>query len=112
MKFKFEKNIRIISELIAYFHNLGINDIHIDMGTNESNSYFYISGVIENLPKDKLEYLNTILNTPRQHEVEQYYWNLNGESDYDSELCLVGVMIDEVDITYIDNTLKIKILRK
>lgn len=112
MKFKFEKNLVIISELIKYFHNLGVNDVHIDMGSDEITSYFYISGEVLNLSKDTLENLNLTLNMPRQHEVEQHYWNLVGESDFDSELCLIGIMIDEVNISYVDNILTLKILRK
>ena len=112
MKFKFEKNIVIISELIKYFHNLGTNDVHIDMGSDEITSYFYISGKVLNLSKDTLDNLNLTLNVPRQHEVEQHYWNLGGESDCDCDLCLIGIMIDEVDISYLDNILTIKIIRK
>lgn len=112
MKFKLEKNIRIISELIAYFHKLGTDDVHIDMGTDESNSYFYISGIVESLPKDELETLDIILNTQRQHEVEQYYWHLGGESEYDCELTLVGMMVDKVAISYLNDTLTLKIFRK
>lgn len=111
MKFKFEKNIRIIGELITYFHNLGANDVHIDTGTDKVTSYFNISGEVLNLSKDTLDYLNLTLNTPRQHEVEQHYWNLSGESEYDCELCLIGIMIDEAEITYVDNILTIKIIR-
>lgn len=112
MKFKLEKNIRIISELISYFHKLGTDDVHIDMGTDENNSYFYISGIVETLPKGELENLNMILNTKRQHEVEQYYWHLSGESEYDCELTLVGMMIDKVDISYIGDILTLKMFRK
>ena len=112
MKFKFEKNVVIISELIKYFHSIGVNDIHIDMGTDEITSYFHISGKILNLSKDKLENLSLTLNIPRQHEVEQHYWSLGGETDCDCELCLIGIMIDEVDISYVDNILTLKIVRK
>ena len=112
MKFKLEKNIKIVSELIAYFHKLGADDIHIDMGTNEIRSYFSISGIVKNLPKDELENLDIVLNTNRQHEIEQHYWNLGGESEYDCELTLVGMMIDEVDISYANNILTLNIIRK
>lgn len=112
MKFKLEKNIRIISELITYFHKLGTDDVHIDMGTDDNNSYFYISGIVEDLSNDELDNLSTILNTQRQHEVEQYYWHLGGESEYDCELTLVGMMVDKVAISYLDNVLTLKIFRK
>ncbi|GAB6168402.1 hypothetical protein JCM1393_08620 [Clostridium carnis] len=112
MKFKFEKNLRIISELITYFHKLGTEDVHIDMGSGEDSSYFFISGKVIDMPSEELENLNRILNTDRQHEVEQYYWHLGGESELDCELSLVGMMIDNVDIIYENEVLTIKILRE
>ena len=112
MKFKLEKNIRIISELITYFHKLGTDDVHIDMGTDDCNSYFFISGIVENLDKNELDNLTLILNTKRQHEIEQYYWHLGGECEYDCELTLVGMMIDNVTIVYENNILTLKLFRK
>lgn len=53
-----------------------------------------------------------ILNTPRQYEVENYYWNLGGECEFDSELTLVGMMINSAKISYKDGNLKISIIRE
>ena len=39
MKFKIEKNIKIINELIAYFYKLGTVDVHIDLSSDNENSY-------------------------------------------------------------------------
>ena len=46
MKFKIEKNIKIINELIAYFYKLGTIDVHIDLNSDSKNSYFNIYGKI------------------------------------------------------------------
>lgn len=112
MKFKVEKNIKIINELIAYFYKLGTIDVHIDLNSDNKNSYFDIYGQVDNISKDELESLASILNTPRQYEVENYYWNLGGECEFDSELTLVGMMINSAKVTYIDNVLTISIIRE
>ncbi|AYE34071.1 hypothetical protein [Clostridium septicum] len=112
MKFKLEKNLRIVSELITYFHKLGTDDVHLDIKSEDDKSYFYISGEVLNLPQEELNNLNLILNTQRQHEIEHYYWNLGGESELDCELSLIGMMVDDVIITYENNILTLKILRK
>lgn len=112
MKFKIEKNIKIINELIAYFYKLGTIDVHIDLSSDADNSYFNIYGQVESISKNELDSLASILNTPRQHEVEQYYWNLGGECEFDSELTLVGMMINSAKVSYIDETLKISIIRE
>ena len=112
MKFKIEKNINIINELIAYFYKLGTVDVHIDLSSDNENSYFNIYGQVDSISKDELESLANILNTPRQYEVENYYWNLGGECEFDSELTLVGMMINSAKISYKDGNLKISIIRE
>lgn len=112
MKFKVEKNIKIINELIAYFYKLGTIDVHIDLSSDDENSYFNIYGQVDNISKYELESLASILNTPRQYEVENYYWNLGGECEFDSELTLVGMMINSAKVSYKDNILKISIIRE
>ena len=112
MKFKVEKNIKIINELIAYFYKLGTIDVHIDLSSDNENSYFNIYGQVDSISKDELESLIDILNTPRQREVENYYWNLGGECEFDTELTLVGMMINSAKVSYKDNILKIAIIRE
>lgn len=111
MKFKIEKNIKIINELITYFYKLGCSDVHIDLSTDDGNSYFTILGEIESISPDELDSLVTILNTPRQHEIEHYYWNLGGECEFDSELSLVGMMINKAKVSYKEKILKIRLTR-
>lgn len=111
MKFKVEKNIKIINELITYFYKLGSLDVHVDLSTDNINSYFTIYGEVESISKDELDSLATILNTPRQHEIEHYYWNLSGECEFDSELSLVGMMINTAKISYTEKILKIRLTR-
>lgn len=111
MKFRVEKNLRILNELITYFHKHNNNNIHIDIENSDEFTYFYIAGKIDDITEDELIELNRILNIPRQHEVEQYYWHLGGESELECELSLVGIMIDEAIIDYSDGVLSFKIKR-
>lgn len=112
MKFKIEKNIKIINELIAYFYKLGTTDVHIDLTSENENSYFNVYGHVNTISKEELEYLTSILNTPRQHEIEHYYWSLGGECEFDSELTLVGMMINSAKVYFKDGILKISIIRE
>lgn len=111
MKLKLEKKLRILNEVITYFHKLGSTDLYIDMGSKDNSSYFFVSGEVRSIDDSELENLTKILNTKRQHEVEYYYWNLGGESELDCELTLLGMMIDKVDIIYENNILTLKIFR-
>ncbi len=111
MKYQFEKNLKIINELMTYLHKLGSKDINVRLEKNNSSTLFLIWGEIDNISSDELDNLSTILNTDRQHEIEEYYWNLGGESESDGELSLVGMMIDKAEITYLNNILTFKIYR-
>lgn len=112
MKFKFEKNLKIVNELVVYFHKLGNSDVHIDLTCDKNSSYFKISGTVPNLSSEELDNLNKTLNTPRQHEVEHYYWNLSGECEFDSELSLIGMMVNDVKVDYVDDVLTINVIRE
>ena len=112
MKFKMEKNLKIVNELITYFNKLGNTNVHIDLSSDNENSYFNIYGEVETICSDEIASLIKILNTPRQHEIEQYYWNLGGESEYDSELTLVGMMINKAKVSYENKILKISLIRE
>jgi hypothetical protein len=51
------------------------------------------------------------LSIQRQHELEEYYWQLAGESDCDDELTLIGAMIDEATLELVDGNLHITLIR-
>lgn len=112
MKYQFERNLKIINEIMTYLHKLGAKDINVNLNKNDSPTTFHIWGKINNIDSDELYNLTNILNTNRQHEIEEYYWNLGGESEADGELTLVGMMIDKAEITYSNNILSFKIFRE
>lgn len=111
MKFKFEKNMRIVNELMTYLHKLGSTDINVTLHSEEDSSSLLIWGKIKEIDDIELYNLKKLLNTKRQHEVEEYYWHLGGECQLDGELSLVGMMIDKAEISYNDCILSIKIYR-
>lgn len=111
MKFRLEKNLKIINELIAYCYKIGSSDVNVHIQTTDKSTIFNVLSIVDNLSDTLLEDLTKTLNTKRQREVEQYYWNLGGESEFDSEISLVGMMIDRAIIKYELNELSIEILR-
>ena len=112
MKFKIEKNIRILDELLTYFTKLGNTKLNIEMNEVDNKHYFLIKGAVENISEDELNHLKKTLNTQRQHEIEEYYWQLGGEVCFDCELTLVGMMIDSAKIEYDKGILTIEIIRE
>lgn len=107
MKHRFEKSMKIMNSLMAYCYSVGGSEFHMDMKLREDTSIYYIASPAPKLNDSKLKDLIEILNVHRQHEVEQEYWLLGGDSEDDLELELVGMMIDGVNIDFKDGLLSI-----
>lgn len=111
MKLYFEKNIMIINELMHYFHRLGCTNIHINLNTEETYSTFCIWGKIKEIKTEDLSKLNKMLNIPRQRELEEYFWSIDSDCQFEEDLSVIGMMTDKVDVTYNENILKLQVHR-
>lgn len=111
MKYYFKRNLKIINELMTYLYKLGSKDITVNLHRDENKTSFVISAQIDTIDTQELIKLDAILNTKRQHEVEESYWHLGVESETEDELSLVGMMIDSAIISYDNNIIKLEILR-
>lgn len=112
MKHIRQRNARIAEELILFAYKYGAENINLNIKNNAHETIIAIEATNVNLDKETIETITNLLNVPRCIEMEEYYWNLTGESDMDSELSLIGVMSDEVLINITSNILKIEIVRK
>lgn len=111
MKFKIEKNLRIVNELITYCSHFGGNDVSMDIKNIGDETNIKIKAKLSNFSEKNLSDLTQALNVPRQHEIEHYYWHLGGESEFDCELSLVGMMIDDAKVSFADDVLDLEIKR-
>ena len=111
MKLKFEKNMRIITDVAGYCFLLGARNFQIGLDITPAVSNIHISAQLSHAEDEKIEELQQVLNTPRQHEMEQNYWNLAGGEEVDGELLLAGIMVDEAVVDYSDGKLDIAIRR-
>lgn len=112
MKHKREKLMRIMNELVIFCENLNMCKLNITFKLGKSHGEVTISGFCENPPLKRLENLESILNAPRQEELEEYYWALVGEDRGHQELEMIGVLVDGGSISYVDQILTICIFRK
>ena len=104
------KAIKLISELTGFVLKAGGEEIDINLKDKEDQIRIIIKSKIENLQQEDLEVLKS-LNTPRQSEVEDYYWELAGENENYQELTLVGMIIDKAEYSYENDILKITVYR-
>lgn len=107
-----DKAKRIIDELLTYFFSNEIEDIRIGLDFTSEGFYIEIQGKIEEEPEDVLHLLD-LLNTPRDLSIESYYDELLGATHHEEEdYHLLGLMIDEAEISFDAPTFDVKVFRK
>lgn len=111
MRYKREKLMKIMNELVNFCLHLNMKDLKIDFSSRGAIGKVSIEGYCEDPPLEKLQDLEHILNLPRQEELEGYYWNLMGDCHGSQHLDMIGVMVDRGSVNYQNNILKISICR-
>lgn len=102
---------KIVDELVAYFFTMGATDININL--QEKKDYYKIVLSSNYIVKDqeKIEKMIRCLKCDKQEEMEEYFWELAGDCDIDTELTLVGMMTDEAKIDISEDTIKLVLYR-
>lgn len=111
MKMRYEKNIRILNDILGYFFYLGGNHFTTDMTMHAASTALTVTADIKNLSPEKLDQLRRMLSIPRQRDMEQNYWNISGEEEIDGEISLAGMMVDTAEVSYDGETLSVKVER-
>lgn len=112
MKLRYEKSIRVLTDIMGYCRLMGGEEFGIDFSMKNRTTKMRITVQLPGADPKKLKELDTMLNIPRQREVEHYYWTLAGEEEIDNELSLAGMMLDSAVVTYADGVLTIEAERK
>lgn len=105
------KIIHIAGELTSYFLRLNSKKIDVSIRILEDNTEITIKARDTVLSREQTEELSIQLSSPRQREVEGYYWNLAGGGHDGEELRLISTMIDVLGITTCEadgTTIKLK----
>ena len=113
MKHINQRNIRLVDELMCFCYKYGAKDIQINVIRNDDETTILVKAHINSISPKTLTLANELLSVSRCHEMEEYYWNLSGDDDTDTELTLVGMMTDEAEIDYYEEEkiLEIKVKR-
>ena len=102
---------KIIDEIFIYLQHMGAENITINYKENPDSFAIDFVSDYAAAKEYMIKTLNKYLCVARQAEMESYYWELAGMYSDDTGLALIGMMTDEVDISYENGTLEIKILR-
>lgn len=112
MKHEVRRISKILDELITFCFLHGTKKMNIDIEDNGESFKIHLHS--DNIDCDdiKVKKLKEFLSYPRQPEVEEYYWELTGECDRDTELSLVGIMTDKAVVKFEGTSLHITLYRK
>lgn len=111
MKTEFAKNMKIINELCAFCNLHGAHNFNLELKIMEKEVQFIVTASKVTVSEKEMEQLLKRLNVGRRREMEQNYWGAGGRSDTNAELLMVGMMIDEANVSYEDEVMIITLTR-
>lgn len=94
-----KKTCKIIDEFVLYLMRKGQKKVNVDINLDNENETI-IKVKTNNLKPEVIDKLMKYINQERELEIEEYGWELMGESDVSNELELVGLLIDRLDIEF------------
>ena len=112
MKHEVKKISRIVDELVTFFLRKDSDEVDISIKRNDEQAVIRLIVHGTHFDREFMDYLEDSLNVQRQFEVEEYYWQLAGETDCDTEITLVGAMVDSASVCVVNGDLCIEIIRK
>lgn len=112
MKHTKKRISKIVDELITYLLSMGADDVFVNI-KDEKNRYKICakSNYMKKNNEEKIDKLIKYLNCPKQEAMEEYYWELTGDCDVDTELTLIGMMVDKVNVNIDDNKIDIELYK-
>ena len=111
MRFHKNRIINIVEEILNYLFSIGVSDIHMDIIDKETKYEIIFTCNIKDVDISKIDVLSEKLNCEKVEEIEEYYWGLTGESQFDNQLSLVGMMVDDFEIKTVKDNLNLKLYR-
>lgn len=111
MKLEYEKSVRILNDLMGYCHFLGAYHMQVEFDLQATQTCIIVNADVPHITEKQAHELEKLLNMPRQHEVEQNYWNISGEEEISTEITLAAMMIDNAKVVLEDKRLHIWVQR-
>lgn len=109
MNHEVKKMGKMIDELISFL--LKKNLKHIKTSIDIEDEYTLITIEFDNLSAEVTSLLQETLSQERDASMEEYAWELMGESDASGELNLLGMCTDEFKMEQTDTKTKIYLKR-
>lgn len=112
MRHEVKKICRIVDELTTLFLRDDTNEVDFNIKREGSTSIITIVDYNTHFTDAYVTQLQETLSGQRQAEIEEYYWQLAGETDEGDELTLVSAMIDTAKVEKKDGNLYVTLTRR
>lgn len=110
-----KKISKISDELITFYFENEASNISLEIESNDREYHIKSSSNKINISKSKLMEIEEYINkSPREPEMEDYYWTLAGQRHSSEDLSLIGIMVDSCKIEIDEETgeVSIEFIRK
>lgn len=112
MKHEIKKLSKMIDEVATYFMR-NYECFDIDISIRQSDGDFTLRFLMNNIDisQKEVDDLRNRLTLERRPEVEDYYWQLTGQTEDSSQLRLIAMMCDEAEVSYTNRSLLLRLRR-
>jgi hypothetical protein len=100
---------KISDEIITFLVHRGYEDINYHIAKNEE--HIAITITVKDLTQADEKLIQDTLDSIRSLDVEEYSWELLGESSSSNELGLVGMLFDSFNFERVDDKAVIRLIR-
>ena len=112
MRHEVKKIAKMIDEITTFFLEHHAKSLDIKITNLSDREIIRVEAVELDDVAVCVEDLQRCLSYPRECEMEEYYWELAGETEGSEELSLVGTMIDEATVGYEKDRVVLELMRK
>lgn len=103
--------MKIITEITSFLLHIGAKKITMDYEESDEAFLITLEGNYQKKYMKDIYQVVKYLNYDREVEMEEYYWELSGNYNMDTELTLVGMMTDDATVYYDDEKVRVCLVR-
>ncbi len=92
----------IVDEIMTFLLLENFSKLSVSVEPKGKSTRLQFISENDSMTQKQLDTILSVLNQPRQVELETYYWTLLGESGVDMSLNVVGRMVDSAE-GYLEN---------
>lgn len=106
-----KKITKIVDEITTHLMIHNSKEIEVKIIDSEEHTLIVFNVKNIDLVREEIDALEYSLSIPRQEDVEEYYWQLNGSGETEIELDLIGMLVDTYTLEIEENNLKLELFR-